>query len=142
MADLRARPEVLDVTVEDPAAGFQAMRDLCDYRAALPQLPTLFADHTPYSVLIRSAPAAFGRSLKLSKRQSVRICEIAAVRHLPANDPARAKELRLAIKRRLFKENEDELDGVKKRDTTEFFEEVQTLYDALMAQYRATINSA
>ena len=138
MSLLRSRPDVIDVTVEDPADGFQALRDACDYRA--------LASNASLSAAVAKSPKEaverVCRELKLSKRQAVRVGEIAALKGISAGDKARVREYRLAVKQRLLKENEDELDVVKKQSAEEYYEKLQGLFEDTLEKYRVALSSS
>ncbi|XP_013395370.1 histone acetyltransferase type B catalytic subunit [Lingula anatina] len=99
--DVVPRPEVLDVTVEDPSENFQKVRDFVDAKNCL-KLDTFQPESLKEGFTDSMAKEA-QMKLKLNKRQARRVYEIL---RLKAVDPKNAEEVRgyrLDIKRRLNK---------------------------------------
>lgn len=105
--DVRARPEVIDVTVEDPNEPFTAMRDLVDLRECLRE-PELAAGSLPDRATAEPVEQ-LRRRLKIARPQFARIYEMLLAQARSPRDPDAFRRYRLAVKTRLYREDEDAL---------------------------------
>ncbi|KAK3106449.1 hypothetical protein FSP39_020292 [Pinctada imbricata] len=113
--DCYLRPEVLDITVEDPSENFQRVRDYVDVKNCLglvsfqpDRLRNGFNDD-----MVREARD----KLKLSRRQARRVYEIMRLKATDTGNPEQYKAYRLDIKRRLnapFQKNGRDFDKLQK----------------------------
>lgn len=102
------RPDVAELTVEDPSEAFQELRDKCDLRRAIREkaldgiAPPIDADWA----------AKTQRRLKLADRQFSRVLEMSVLRSIQAKKVIDDKEMRafrLLVKERLYRINKDVL---------------------------------
>ncbi|CAE1300785.1 HAT1 [Acanthosepion pharaonis] len=93
------RPEVLDITVEDPSENFQRLRDFVDTRNCM-ALPSFHPDHLLNGFSEEMATEARNK-LKLSKRQARRCYEILRLKFVDVNNEEQFRAYRLDVKRRL-----------------------------------------
>lgn len=104
-------PTVRELTVEDPNPDFQRLRDTCDLKfivdsSLVGELPLPF-------VLSKVVPIA--KRLKISRKQMERLAEIAIFYRESLNFASNKnlyKRFRLQVKKRLYRQNEDELEGM------------------------------
>ncbi|KAI9098262.1 histone acetyltransferase type B catalytic subunit [Phlyctochytrium arcticum] len=112
-------PKIAEITVEDPNEEFSTMRDKCDLIELLTR--KVFADLRP--PIDQSFPSRMAIKYKLSKRQVERCMEMALLRSLNRKDKKMTREVRLLIKRRLFKHNEEALMTLEKEVRLEKLDE-------------------
>ena len=142
--DHAATQGAVEVTVEDPSAGFRMLRDLVDLRncrrLGLLQ-PTEGCESQP---LADEARAAARTALRITDEQISRCHEVGCYsllqRKLAGKEgpepEATAKPFRLCVKRRLNKKHEETLgalDGAARKA------ELERLYQALVAEYAVLV---
>ncbi|KAI5967396.1 HAT1 [Candida theae] len=125
-----ANKDIVEIVVEDPNEGFDDMRD----RADLKRLGELGFDFDKVVAKdidqewIKNARA----QLKLEKRQFARLLELILLYKLKHNKDVSKSEVRLFIKRRLYKKNKEGLDAL---DEATRRDKLQTAYQALEEDY-------
>lgn len=93
------KPEVLDITVEDPSDNFQRLRDFVDARNCM-ALPCFHPDQLRKGFSEEMATES-RMKLKLSKRQARRCYEILRLKCVDVNNEEQFKAYRLDVKKRL-----------------------------------------
>ncbi|KAJ1813781.1 histone acetyltransferase 1 [Coemansia sp. RSA 2598] len=131
--DVVGDPKAVDLTVEDPSAAFDDMRDLCDLRCLLDQR-AFDGIRAPVSLpKIRELGARY----KLARRQITRCLEIALLRELDIRADQKAyQEYRLFVKRRIYAQNADQMAGM---DADEKKQRVRDAYAAVEEDYHRII---
>ncbi|KAJ3118243.1 histone acetyltransferase 1 [Phlyctochytrium bullatum] len=132
--DFLVRNEVVDFGVEDPNDAFQDLRDLCDLRL-LKERKAFEGVNPPVSA---EAVEEVRLKFKLSKIQAQRCCEMVLMSQVDLKNKALVKEMRLQIKRRLFRHNEEVLMSMEEDKRKEKLEET---YQAVVEGYRNTISA-
>jgi len=127
-----ADPKMIDITVEDPAEGFQNMRRLCDVRyltkAGLLTEP-------PLQLLSKKEKLEeLHKKSKLNLRQLTICLEILAFKEAKKDD---VKKLRLLIKERIFKED----DGIEALERDARFQALDQKYQEISISYRNLVKS-
>ncbi|KAJ1882790.1 histone acetyltransferase 1 [Coemansia sp. RSA 1722] len=125
--------KIVDLTVEDPSAVFDDMRDLCDLRYLLAQ--NAFDGITaPVSL---AEIKKLGIRYKLARRQITRCLEIALLRQLAVKkDPNAYSEYRLFVKRRIYAQNSDLMSSM---DADEKKQRVRDTYKGVEEDYHRII---
>jgi histone acetyltransferase 1 len=108
-----SRPDVAELTVEDPAEAFEDLRDRCDLR----YLSSLGVDNDPLFPLGSPGRQEWAdglrRDSKIAQRQFDRIMEMLLLRGLPKAAGA-VREYRLHVKGRLYRFNY--VSGAREKD--------------------------
>ncbi|KAJ1929863.1 histone acetyltransferase 1 [Tieghemiomyces parasiticus] len=100
-----ADPAVTDFSVEDPNDAFSELRDKCDVRFLLENVP---ADQLPTS-FDTQVLKEFRHKWKFGARQAARCLEIITLKRLDPNDKAALRRYRLQVKKRIYLQNQDTL---------------------------------
>ncbi len=140
---VRARDNIVELTVEDPAPGFQRLRDVVDF--------AWFVEHFPPKSVEGQQPkeADVSTELKVTKAQAAFVLEAAAYvdivhKHRSANTKgnvhsnAAFKEFRLEAKRRLYRVDK-ELRLLAKADMQR---ELADMFDEQLRRYQAVLKTA
>lgn len=154
LRDLRATPEVFDVTVEAPGDQFTYLRDYVDCVNCM-NLPE-FAPEFLKKGYTESMRIAALEKLKISKTQSRRVYEILRYRVTNKNDKEELKAQRIDVKKRLYipmkrsdkdwkrlnlaltpEELRQAACGAMDEETK--FSTLSQMYDRLMEEYENTI---
>lgn len=125
-----AKDSIVEVVVEDPNEGFDDMRD----RADLKRLGDLGFDFDKVTSkdIDQDWINKTRRQLKLEKRQFARLLELILLYKLKHNKDVSKSDVRLFIKRRLYKKNKEGLDAL---DEATRRDKLQTAYQALEEDY-------
>ncbi|CAI9719858.1 histone acetyltransferase type B catalytic subunit-like [Octopus vulgaris] len=97
--DTYERPEVLDITVEDPSENFQRLRDFVDVRNCM-KLSSYKRENLSSGFCEKMSTEARTK-LKLSKRQARRCYEILRLKSVNIHDEDEFRAYRLDVKKRL-----------------------------------------
>ncbi|WVF66901.1 histone acetyltransferase type B catalytic subunit [Kwoniella sp. CBS 6097] len=109
-SNMLSRPEVAELTVEDPAEAFEDLRDRNDLRfltsVGVPEDPMFLVGVGEDQ---RSARAEWEdkirRKYKIAQRQFDRLLEMLLLRQLDQNDDEKVRKYRLQVKARLYRFN-------------------------------------
>lgn len=125
-----AKDSIVEVVVEDPNEGFDDMRD----RADLKRLGDLGFDFDKVTSkdIDQDWINKTRTQLKLEKRQFARLLELILLYKLKYNKDVSKSDVRLFIKRRLYKKNKEGLDAL---DEATRRDKLQTAYQALEEDY-------
>lgn len=125
-----AKDNIVEIVVEDPNEGFDDMRD----RADLKRLGDLGFDFD--KLVARDIDQHWidktRKQLKLEKRQFARLLELILLYKLKHNKDVSKSDVRLFIKKRLYKKNKEGLDAL---DEATRRDKLQTAYQALEEDY-------
>ncbi|KAK0560313.1 histone acetyltransferase 1 [Tilletia horrida] len=136
---MQSRPEVCELTVEDPSEAFDRMRDGADLRRLL--VPGGFEEQalkegklappldTKWSEQQR-------RKYKIAGRQWARLIEMFQLRHLNMQDAGAVRRYRLQVKNRLYKFNRDVLTQMEKGERVQA---LQKTFASLISEEYAEI---
>ncbi|PVD37263.1 hypothetical protein C0Q70_04260 [Pomacea canaliculata] len=97
--DVCPRPEVLDITVEDPSENFQRLRDFVDCCNC--QKLESYQPKCLLNGFCEQMTDEAQQKLKLSKRQARRVYEILRLKITDESNPSMYRQYRLDLKRRL-----------------------------------------
>ncbi|GJN88600.1 hypothetical protein Rhopal_001566-T1 [Rhodotorula paludigena] len=130
------RSDVSELTVEDPSEAFEDMRDKCD----LYTLVSAGALDGVKAPLDRDRTEAVRKQYKLADRQFYRLVEMLLLLTADPNDAAHQRAIRLAVKKRLYLFNKEQLLQIedkeeRKTKLQETFESVQADYERLTAKF-------
>ncbi|ORY53029.1 acyl-CoA N-acyltransferase [Rhizoclosmatium globosum] len=135
-----SRSEVSDFGVEDPNEEFSNLRDICDVEFLVQEVERIRDSSRVVSLESLSRPATVGANgnqadirsainavvsnvkngvYKLSKAHAERCIEMVNLKYLDRADKAAAQEFRLMVKRRLYKRNEEALNGMPAEEMKE-----------------------
>ncbi|KAM0753903.1 histone acetyltransferase type B catalytic subunit [Meredithblackwellia eburnea MCA 4105] len=126
------RPEISELTVEDPAEAFEDMRDKADLHMLITE-GALSGLTAPIS---RDVSETIRKKYKLADRQFYRLVEMYLLLTLDSSDRARLTAYRLAVKRRLYAWNREMLMQI---DTDERKVKLQETFLAVEEDYRRLI---
>ncbi|KAF7796919.1 hypothetical protein EIP86_008104 [Pleurotus ostreatoroseus] len=158
-AYIRTRPDIAELTVEDPAEAFEDLRDRCDLTMLLAEdtfIREAFGDEAEGHSVGRAskgkAKAKRGKMgppvekgwlekwrlhFKIASRQFYRLTEMLQTRHLNALDAQQLKTFRLQVKERLYRFNFETLMQLEKDERQakleETFQSVLKDYERIMA---------
>ncbi|KAI5969522.1 HAT1 [Candida margitis] len=122
--------DIVEIVVEDPNEGFDDMRD----RADLKRLGDLGFDYD--KIVAKNIDQDWlnktRAQLKLEKRQFARLLELILLYKLKHNKDVSKSDVRLFIKKRLYKKNKEGLDAL---DEATRRDKLQTAYQALEDDY-------
>eukprot|EP00761_Pharyngomonas_kirbyi_P011332 gb/GECH01011357.1/.p1 GENE.gb/GECH01011357.1/~~gb/GECH01011357.1/.p1 ORF type:complete len:402 (+),score=103.67 gb/GECH01011357.1/:1-1206(+) len=121
--------ECIEVCVEDPSDDFMMLRDLTDLRICKEQ--GYFDDEFEWS---HKKFLELRNKCKLNKQQLRKCYEIFKFSKLDPKDEEAKKRFRLDVKRRIYKENEEDIGHI--RDADERKRILQKLYEVTETQYR------
>ncbi|UMM22563.1 hypothetical protein L5515_003717 [Caenorhabditis briggsae] len=155
LRDLRATPEVFDVTVESPGDQFTFLRDYVDCINCM-NLPEFSSENLKNGFSDKMRMAALDK-LKISKAQSRRVYEILRFRQTNKKDKEDLKAQRIDVKRRLYapmKRSERDWKRLNlaltqeelrqaacgEMDEETKFSTLTQMYDRLMESYQKTID--
>lgn len=138
-----SRSEVKDITVEDPSAEFQRLRDYVD-ATNLSSLPSFQKDCLVQGFNKLMASEA-REKFKINKKQARRVYEILRLRETNLSDETEYRDYRLNVKRRLNIPFKKEQRGLKKVEPTiklvddkgKVLTEQEYYMDVLEKEYRA-----
>lgn len=132
---LLQRPDIAELTIEDPSEAFQDMRDKVDY--SILSSASVFSSLTPST--LSSNPSwreTTRKEWKLATRQFNRLLELSLKAELKEGDKVAEREWRLLVKERLCRFNYEILSGMEKSERRETlqqtFEAVEDEYDRLL----------
>eukprot|EP00124_Ichthyophonus_hoferi_P001925 Ihof_evm10s115 gene=Ihof_evmTU10s115 len=108
--DCIARPEVVEMTVEDPSNTFQYLRDTIDFKNCLDQS---FEAPIPFGPITPEFITKVQKKLKLSKLQIRRVYEMLGLKGVDRKDKDAYKAYRLLVKKRLYTNYQDDLEQLK-----------------------------
>ncbi|KDE08016.1 hypothetical protein MVLG_01718 [Microbotryum lychnidis-dioicae p1A1 Lamole] len=124
-----SRPEISELTVEDPSEIFEDMRDKCD-------LHTLITSHELDDLsapLNKPALEVIRKKYKIADRQFYRLIEMLLLLNLDESNVAQVKAFRLTVKRRLFTFNREMLTQLEEQEKKDKLHET---YTGVKADYR------
>ncbi|KAE8225268.1 hypothetical protein CF319_g1948 [Tilletia indica] len=136
---MQDRPEVLELTVEDPSEAFDKLRDAADLRRLL--VPGGFEEQAVKEgklspPLDNKWSEQERRKYKIAGRQWSRLIEMFQLRHLDVHDRAAIRRYRLQVKNRLYKFNRDVLVQMEKPERVEA---LQKTFTSLLSEEYADI---
>ncbi|KAJ2156861.1 histone acetyltransferase 1 [Coemansia sp. RSA 552] len=131
-----ASPEYVDLTVEDPSEAFDDMRDCNDMRNLLKHDAFSGIGKDPLAIS-RATVQGLQTKYKLSKRQMTRCLEMALLMRISGEKTEAFARYRLLVKRRIFAQNTDLLQGL---DPEEKKEKVAASFAAVVDDYRRIIS--
>ncbi|BEI83453.1 hypothetical protein CcaverHIS002_0400570 [Cutaneotrichosporon cavernicola] len=135
------RPDVAELTVEDPAEAFEDLRDRNDLRflvkEGVPDDPMFLEGVGADKRGSRCAwEAGLRQKYKIAQRQFDRLLEMLLLRQLDRKDPAKVRAYRLQVKSRLFRFNYEMLSTMtpeeRKEALAKTYESVVEDYDRLL----------
>jgi GNAT superfamily N-acetyltransferase len=131
---------VFEITVEDPCDAFKALRDAVEAARCKPLLAQHAEQPFPAGIVPRDVAERVRDHTLVTLKQVQRCYEILRLQFLQRaraqHDDATMHAFRLDVKRRLFHAN---VEGVKDRPRAELKDNLQLLYDDLVAGFRAAL---
>ncbi|KAM0792441.1 hypothetical protein ACM66B_005118 [Microbotryomycetes sp. NB124-2] len=127
--NLLTRPEISELTVEDPSEAFEDMRDKCD-------LYTLIEAHALEHVSApfdRSQLETIRKKFKLADRQFYRLVEMILLLQLDTSNDEALKAFRLTVKRRLYMFNKETMSQLEEQEKKD---KLQETYDNVIDGYK------
>ncbi|KAK4053052.1 histone acetyltransferase 1 [Microbotryomycetes sp. JL201] len=127
--NLLTRPEISELTVEDPSEAFEDMRDKCDLYTLI-KAGALENITAPFD---KSELETIRKRYKLADRQFYRLVEMILLLQLDTSNKETLKAFRLTVKRRLYlfnKETMSQLEEQEKKD------KLQETYDNVIEGYK------
>eukprot|EP00123_Amoebidium_parasiticum_P011095 comp20505_c0_seq1/m.26217 comp20505_c0_seq1/g.26217 ORF comp20505_c0_seq1/g.26217 comp20505_c0_seq1/m.26217 type:complete len:386 (-) comp20505_c0_seq1:527-1684(-) len=134
-ADCMARPEVVEITVEDPSETFLYLRDTVDLSCCLESVGV-----PPLGPLTNEFTAEVQNKLKRAKLQIRRLHEMLLLKGLDRRDPKAYKDYRLIVKKRLYTNYQDELEQLKE-DKRELHRFLADRYNEIENYYGRVVNA-
>ncbi|KAL7423933.1 histone acetyltransferase 1 [Cryptotrichosporon argae] len=137
-----ARPEVAELTVEDPAEAFEDLRDRNDLRYLVAQgVPDDPAFTAGVGEDRRGPRAAWEtgvrRRHKIAQRQFDRLLEMLLLRQLDKSEPAKVRAYRLQVKARLYRFNYELLSQMTPDERKEALAKT---YDSVVEDYERILD--
>ncbi|KAI9032078.1 acyl-CoA N-acyltransferase [Hyaloraphidium curvatum] len=129
MASFVSRPEVAEVTVEDPNDSFTDVRDVADLRMLVDK--GAFAAWERGKLPTAEQAAELGKQGKLSARQARRMAEVWALKLTNPKDAGQVKAYRLWVKGRIYRQNKDVLATMTLQERRQ---KVHEAYEGLVEQ--------
>lgn len=128
-------PQVKEIVVEDPSEAFDDLRDRCDLQR-LSQEGIFNLQNFPQIPVPEDQIAELQAQQKMEKRQFERCLEMGLL-HLKETNTSQSKkkldkDVRLHIKKRLYKKNREVLDELEQADK---MGKLQTAYELLVEDY-------
>uniref|UniRef100_A0A7S2RYZ9 histone acetyltransferase n=1 Tax=Mucochytrium quahogii TaxID=96639 RepID=A0A7S2RYZ9_9STRA len=138
-SDAISDSQVFEVTVEDPCPEFVKMRDcietyLCCKYIALPSPLQVY----PEGLVPKYVAETIQSDLKLTLKQVQRCYEILRLSKLDESDEETFRRFRLDVKRRLFSDNVEDVQGKPK---SELKANLSLLFESLHQEYRGVVSS-
>ncbi|KAJ3144564.1 histone acetyltransferase 1 [Geranomyces variabilis] len=127
--------KIVQITVEDPNDSFCMMRDKCD----LEYLIKAGVDTKLQLPVSADTLKDIAEKYKLTKRQTDRCVDMMIMRSIGPRDNQTQAELRLHIKRRIFRQNEDVFAQMKST-RAERIQQLEEAYEAAEEQYREILH--
>lgn len=140
-----ALPNVIDITVEDPADNFSQLRNYVDCLACM-KLPS-FAEPSLRKGWRKELAAEARDQLRINQRQARKVYEILRLRSVNEHDEQEYRDYRLEVKRRLSapllknrkKSRMPETTNVEQAPKELIIEELTAVYAELEKEYKSTI---
>ncbi|KAG8957301.1 histone acetyltransferase 1 [Tulasnella sp. 419] len=136
---LESRPDVAELTVEDPSEAFEDLRDKCDLRMLLSSekfLKEAYGEDGAGKLgppMDRVWTEKWRRDLKIAGRQFSRLMEMMILRKLHSDDEKRIRAYRLQVKERIFRFNYELLSQMEK---TERVEKLEETFESVKEDYK------
>jgi histone acetyltransferase 1 len=122
-----ADTSVAEICVEDPSELFTELRMKNDLRRILKEPLNPF---TSGSLPSKESIEEVREKLKLSKMHMAQLCELAAMKYVPASDKDARRKFRVWVKKRIYRKNEEVLGTIE--DVNERKTRIAETFDACM----------